>query len=251
MTLSMTRAIERSSGHLYTYREGTEVFGPYPGATAICKLQDSLGGTDGLLAWAVNLALDEVERRFPPQAAEWAAIRSLALQARNGPADLGTAVHAAVDQVNRGLTPTLGADTAPYVAQYGAALYQRGIRVLGSEKYVVNKTIGFGGTYDAIVEIDEERGPLDVKSGKAKPSHLLQLTGLSMGEWHGEAGLEPEPMPKLDSVGWILLLRPDSYELVRHDITDEDRQHFIYLVQTYHRIREWASSYNTMLKEAA
>jgi hypothetical protein len=89
------------------------------------------------------------------------------------------------------------------------------------------------------VEIDGECGPLDVKSGKEKASQKLQLTGLSMGEWHGEAGLEAEPMPKLDPVGFILLLRPDGYQLVRHEITDADREHFIRLVETYHRIRSW------------
>jgi hypothetical protein len=80
----------------------------------------------------------------------------------------------------------------------------------------------------------------------------LQLTGLSMGQWHGEAGLEAEPMPELSGVGFILLLRPDGYELVRHEITDEDRAHFIHLVDTYHKIRGWAAAFApTALKEVA
>ena len=251
MTLATKRAIDRSNGHLYTFREGDKTFGPFPGATAICGLQDSLGGSDGLLNWAVNLALDEVERA--PSDGDWPMVRAAALAAKNRPRDLGTAIHAAVDQINRGQRLEMFTEgVAPYVAQYGAALYQKGITILGSERYVVNTTVGVGGTVDSLVEIDGERGPLDVKSGKEKLSQRLQLTILSMGEWWGEAGIEAEPMPELSDVGWILLLRPDGYELVRHEITDADREHAIHLIETYHRIRGWASAFQpTALKEAA
>ena len=252
-SLAITRAIERTNGHLYSMVEQGRRHGPFPGATAICALQDSLGGSDGLMNWGISLAIDEFVRRWAGPEDDFDAARTAAFQAKNRPRDLGTAIHAAVDQINRGQTPQMFTDgIAPYVAQYGAALYQKGITILGSEKYVVNTDIGFGGTYDSLVEIDGERGPLDVKSGKEKPSQRLQLTGLSMGQWHGEAGLEAEPMPELDGVGFILLLRPDGYELVRHEITDADRSHFIHLVDTYHRIRAWAASYApTALKEAA
>ena len=235
--LAITRTIERSAGHLYTLREGEKVYGPVPGATAITRLQDSLGGNDGLMGWAVNLALDEVERRGNLD--DWPSLRAAAFAAKGEPANTGNAIHAAVDRFNRG--EPLGVDerTAPYVAHYGAAVYSEGIRILGSERFVINTDIGFGGTYDSLVEIGGERGPLDVKSGKEKPSQRLQLTGLSMGQWHGEAGMEAEPMPELSGVGWILLLQPDGYRLVRHEITDADRDHFIELVKTYHRIRAW------------
>ena len=255
MNLATTRAIERSSGHFYTLREQAVVHGPFPGATAICALQDSTGGSDGLLNWAVGLALDEVRARWtepPPEGLNWEIVRSAAFQAKNRARDLGTDIHSAVDQFNRGLPLEVTEKTAPYVAQYGAAVYQKGIRILGSERFVVNTTIGFGGTYDSLVEIDGERGPLDVKSGKEKPSQRLQLTGLSMGEWHGEAGMQAEPMPELSGVGVILLLRPDGYELVRHEITDADREHFTRLVETYHQIRRWAAEFApTALREAA
>lgn len=249
MKLATTRAIERSSGHLYTYVEDGQSYGPFPGATAICGLQDSTGGSDGLLNWGIGKALDAVRDAGDRP---WEEVRSAAFAAKNEPRDLGVAIHTAVDRFNRGF-PTLGVDaaTGPYLAAYGAAVYQRGIRILGSERYVVNPAIGFGGTYDSLVEIEGERGPLDVKSGKEKPSQRLQLTGLSMGLWHGEAGEEAEPMPKLDSVGFILLLRPDGYELVRHEITDEDRNHFKHLVETYHRIRQWSEDFTPTEERAA
>jgi hypothetical protein len=262
VTLATARAIERSGGHLYTFVDSQGRHGPYPGATAITGLQDSLGGSDGLLNWAVGLALDEVganlhrlgaDNRSYGQESGWATLRQQALAAKNRPRDLGTAVHAVVDQINKGVQPQMFTDgVAPYVAQYGAALYQKRIRILGSERYAVNTEIGVGGTYDSIVEIDGETGPLDVKSGKEKPSQRLQLAILSMCEWHAEAGMEAEPMPPLDGVGFILLLRPDGYELVRHEITDADREHVKHLVETFHRIKAWAAQFApTALKEAA
>ena len=239
--LAVTRAIERSAGHQYTFIDEEGRHGPYPGATAICALQDSLGGSGGLMGWAVGQAWDalaikggglgHVELNDEN--------RSAAFQAMNEPANVGNAVHQAVDRFNRNLPLELNEVTAPYVAQYASALRRERIDVRSSERFTVNVTIGFGGTYDSIVKIDGQTGPLDVKTGKEKKSQRLQLTGLSMGEWHGEAGLEPEPMPKMGGVGWILLLRPDGYDLIRHDITDADRKHFIALVKAYHQIRAW------------
>jgi hypothetical protein len=59
----------------------------------------------------------------------------------------------------------------------------------------------------------------------------------------------------LSGVGFILLLRPDGYELVRHEITDEDREHVAHLVQTYYRIRTWSNTFHPTaikkLEEAA
>jgi hypothetical protein len=253
--LATTVAINRSPGHLYTCVMGEVTYGPFPGATAITGLQDSLGGTDGLMTWGVNLALDEVERHEWSGEEQWAEVRRRAQAAKNGPRDLGSAIHAECDLINRGLRLATTPASAPYVAQYGAALVQKRIEILGSERYVVNTDIGVGGTYDSLVTIDGEVGPLDVKSGKEKPSQRLQLAVLSMGQWHGEAGLEAEPMPELSGVGFILLLRPDGYELVRHEITDEDREHVTHLVETYHRIRGWAAQFQTtaikQLEEAA
>lgn len=253
MNLATTRAINRSTGHLYTFIDKDGEHGPYPGATAICGLQDSLGGSDGLMGWGINLALDYVEKNMHVLPEEWPVVRGYAFNSKNKPRDLGIAVHSIVDQINRGQTPTMFTDgVAPYVAQYGAALYQKRIEILSSERYAVNPEIGIGGTYDSLVTIDGETGPLDVKTGKEKPSQRLQLAVLSMCQWHAEAGMEAEPMPEMQGVGWVLLLRPDGYELRRHEITDADREHVTHLAETYHRMREWAAAFApTALKEAA
>jgi len=232
--------ITRSSGHLYTVLKDGESKGPFPGATAICGLQDSLGGADGLMTWAVNLALDEVERFVAKGDRDWEGMRAAALEAKNGPRNVGTNVHAAVDHINNRL-PLFYATgiTAEHIAQYAAAIVKYNIVPEYSEKYVVNTTIGFGGTFDFLGMVNGERALVDVKTGKEKASQRLQLAGLSMGEWMGdEAGAEA--MPTIETA-YILLLHADSYDLIRHEITQEDRDHFIRLVETYHQIRGWSA----------
>ena len=232
--------IVRSKGHLYTYGD----YGPVPGVTRMAGLQDSLSGADGLMGWAVNLALDEVAARCKTgedrldHKEDWPALRSRAFNAKNRARDTGSSVHAAVDRFNRGQDLDLTDVTAAHVAQYGAFVHRHGVKVIASERYVINTTIGFGGTYDLLAEVDGELALVDAKTGKAKMSQRLQLTGLSMGELHGDDGSVPEDMPAV-SAAYVLLLRPDSFELIRHDITDADREHFKYLVETYYRIRAW------------
>ena len=231
-------AITRSRWHQYSHEET----GPFPGCTAICAMQDSTRGSDNLIAWGVNGALDTYEALLK-ESKDWDLARATARSWPKKAMDLGSEVHVAVDQFNRGLPLELTNDTAPYVAQYAAWLRNRKVEVLASECYVINKEIGFGGTYDSLCLIDGELALVDVKTGKEKVSQRLQLTGLSMAELHGEPGEEPEPMPKVD-VAYILLLRADAApELIRHEITDADREHFRYLVETYHRVRGWAKQF--------
>ena len=231
-------AITRSKWHQYVMGE----HGPYPGCTALCGMQDATQGSDGLITWGVNGALDEFERVLR-DSKSWEQARTVAVKWPSQARDLGTDVHTAVDQFNRGLPLEITERTAPYVAQYAAWLRNRKVEVIGSERYVINTAIGFGGTYDSLCRIDGELALVDVKTGSQKISQRLQLTGLSMAELHGEPGEEPEPMPQVD-VAYILLLRPDAApELVRHDITDADREHFRYLVETYHKVRGWAKQF--------
>ena len=240
-------AITRSRWHQYVMGD----HGPYPGCTALCGMQDATQGPDGLITWGVKGALDEYERVLR-ESKSWEQARTVAVKWPSQARDLGTDVHTAVDQFNRGEPLSITGDTAPYVAQYAAWLRNNNVEVLGSEKYVINTEIGFGGTYDSLLRIDGELALCDVKTGKEKISQRLQLTGLSLGEYHGEAGLEAERMPEMSGVGWILLLRPDGYDLRRHEITDADREHFARLVQTFHAIRSWAAEFApTELREAA
>lgn len=240
-------AITRSRWHQYVMGE----HGPYPGCTALCSMQDATQGSDGLITWGVNGALEEYQRVLR-ESKDWELARGAAVKWPTIQRDLGTDVHAAVDQFNRGLPLEITDATAPYVAQYAAWLRNANVEIIASEFYTFNAAIGFGGTLDAIARIDGETCLVDWKTGKAKDSQRLQLAGLSMAEWYGDKGKDAEPMPKIDTA-YIALLRPDGPpELIRHEITDADREHFRYLVETFHRVRGWAKAFQpTEVKEAA
>jgi hypothetical protein len=231
-------AITRSRWH--QYKRGDE--GPFPGATALCGMQDSTSGSGGLINWGVTGSLETYERVLR-DTQDWEQARREAAAWPDKARDLGSDVHTAVDQFNRGLPLEITNETAPYVAHYAAWLRNAGVEILASEFFTINAEIGFGGTLDAIARIDGELCLVDWKTGKAKDSQRLQLAGLSMAEWYGDKGKDAEPMPKIETA-YIALLRPDSApELIRHDITDDDREHFRFLVETYHRVRGWAKAY--------
>ena len=214
----------------------------FPGCTTICGMQDSTSGSDGLIGWGVKGAL-ETYRRVLQETKDWDAAYDAAVEWPTKARDLGSAVHKAVDHFNRGLPLEVTNETAPYVAHYAAWIRNNNVEIIGSEKVVLNQEIGFGGQYDSLCRINGELALVDVKSGSQKISQRLQLAGLSMAEWHGENNEEAEPMPKVE-VAYILLVRPDSApELIRHDITDADREHFTYLVETYHKVRNWAKAF--------
>lgn len=230
--------ITRSRWHQYVHGDA----GPFPGVTTFCGMQDSTSGANGLITWGVTGALETFERVLR-ETKDWEEARAAAAKWPTRARDLGDEVHTAIDQFNRGLPLELTSDTAPYVAQYAAWLRNENIEILASEFYTFNATIGFGGTLDAIARIDGELCLVDWKTGKAKDSQRLQLAGLSMAEVYGDKGQDAKPMPKIDTA-YIVLVQPDGPPLViPHQITDADREHFRYLVETYHRVRGWAKAF--------
>lgn len=241
--------ILRDTGHVYRATDGKRTFGPFPGVTAITGLHDSVGGSDGLLNWGVNLALDTFSRVLS-ETNDWEQARSEAWQAKNAARDLGTAVHAAVEQVNRGLPLETTERTAPYLAQYAAFLVKHRVEVIGAEQFVIHPDVGYGGTLDLLAKVDGATAMLDVKSGKAKASQRLQLAALSWAPLRCDPGGEAEPMPQVER-HYILLLRPDTFELIEHDITDADRAHFARLVETYNAVWAWRDAARPAVEEKA
>lgn len=237
MTLAVRRAIERTLNHTYTLLDGDERIGPFPGVTSMCKFHDAVDGEDRLLNWGVNLALDEYARTLEATK-DWDAARQAAWAAKNAPRELGSAVHSAIEAVNLGLPVEVTERTAPYVAQYGAWFIRNRVDVIAAEQFVVNPEVGYGGTFDLLCRIHDRVALVDVKTGKAKASQRLQLAALSWAPMRASAGEEAEPMPEVED-HYILLVRPDGVEAIRHDITDEDRAHFARLVETYRAVWSW------------
>jgi hypothetical protein len=82
-------------------------------------------------------------------------------------ANMGTAIHAAVEAVNRGgEPPEMFADV---VAEYTAALQRHGLTVNPDhvEQFCVNQPVKAAGTFDMIVELDGRSYIADLKTGSS------------------------------------------------------------------------------------
>jgi hypothetical protein len=214
---------------------------PLVGVTSVLKLQDVLIGGD-LAAWGGRIAAnyvyewvqqhDQTHYIQPPVIDE-------ALRAVSAARDIGTEVHQQIENI---LTkqPTLPTErTAPYVYAFSSFLAAERPEFLLVEAMVANLEHRFAGTFDFAARMGGKLVLVDVKSGRLKLSHRLQLAGYAAGEFVGvEGSTRRKRIPKFDAY-YVLLLTPDGYELVPQDVTEADREHFLFLVDAYHQIRAW------------
>lgn len=242
----------RDEYHRYWWNEE----GPLVGVTTPLKIQDTLIGGD-LAAWGAGLAVDHILTN--PNASRADALARVA-NAR----DIGTAVHARIEHILLNDKPTdpcprhprqfgqvacqlLPDQVPPYIYAFSSFLAAYRPEFVLVEAMVVNLTHRYAGTFDIAARMAPYGQPgggkrmalIDVKTGKAKVSHRLQLAGYAAGEFIGYPG-DPErhPIPRFQDY-YVLLLRPDGYELVQQDVTRADRSHFLNLVKTYRRLRAW------------
>lgn len=229
--------LARNKLHQYRWNGGQW----QPGATSILKVQD-LRGSDGLVNWAVNIALETVLAGGSPADAKAAVTAAR---------DRGTAVHEAIEALIKGedYEPT----EQTHVFWYGFAkfLYRERPTVLASEQMVINLAHGYGGTIDLIAELHGKTVQIDFKTGEPKDEHALQLAAYAGAEWMGH---EDDPkkydMPEFAS-HYVLALMSDApyYELVPMAVDQDTIEHFYYLSQTYHKLRAWGT--RAMPREAA
>jgi len=209
--------------------------GPLVGVTSVLKLQDVLIGGD-LAAWGGRIAIERVARQSYPDLEH--AITD-GLGAVSAARDIGTEVHAQIEKILLGQPVSPTERTAPYVYAFSAFLAAERPEFIGVEQRVANLTYRYAGTFDFAAKLRGKLALVDVKSGKLKASHRLQLAAYAAGEFIGlEGDPTPYPIPKFRSY-YVLLLKPEGYELVEMDVTAADRKHFLYLVSAYHRIRAW------------
>ncbi len=228
--------------HRYSWNDGEKTVGPMPSVTTLQRLQDALGGSDGLVKWAAGIAVD---------AALSGSDKAAAIAATDEPARIGNAVHDQVRCVLLGREISPDHDTVWHLAHFAAFLGRERPDVLFAEEMVANVTLGFAGQFDFIARIRDQVAIVDVKTGKPKPSHRLQLAGYSLAEFIGREGTaERIPLPEIEA-GYILLLRPDGYELVDQSPQDADREQFRFLASVHQRITAWPPKPAKVVEEVA
>ena len=242
--------LSRDQWHRYAWEDENGKVGPLPSVTSITGLQDSLGGADNLMRWGAGIAVDYlVTHRFDTHDRGVsdddfvAALKANALGAMKGPANLGSAAHEQVRRCIQGEPLSLTAETAPFIGQFAAFLAKERPEFLYAEETILNLGAGYGGQFDIIAKLRGSIGLLDVKTGKVKDSHRLQLAGYSEpGVFIGRSGTaEHIELPKIEKA-YILALRPDGYELVEQKISKADREHWRVLVEFYKAAKAWTKN---------
>jgi hypothetical protein len=223
--------LTRDQWHRYAWNGD----GPLVGVTSVLKLQDVLIGGD-LAAWGGRIAIERVARQSYPDL-EHAVTDGLS--AVSAARDIGTEVHAQIEKILLGQPALPTERTAPYVYAFSAFLAAERPEFVAVEARVANMTHRFAGTFDFAANLRGKLALVDVKSGKLKKSHRLQLAAYAAGEFIGlEGDPTPYPIPQFRS-HYVLLLKPEGYELVEMTVTPADVEHFLFLVGAYHRIRSW------------
>lgn len=237
--------LSRDQWHRYTWRDAEGTVGPLPSVTSITGLQDSLGGADNLMRWGAAIALDYYEGHRSDSTVlalpdYLPTLKANAIAAMKGPANLGSEAHEQVRRCIQGEPLSLTAETAPFIGQFAAFLAKERPDFLYAEETILNLVMGYGGQFDIIASLRGSTGLIDVKTGKVKESHRLQLAGYSEPDvFIGRSGTtERIALPKIDRF-YILSLRPDGYELLEQRITKADREHWRTLVEFYGKAKAW------------
>ena len=223
--------------------------GPFPSVTACLRLQDALMGGDGLTNWAAGIAADYVisaiGKATAGQYTVYDDVRAEAIRAVSAASRRGSAVHGQIADIltSRGLDfavkaiPT--AEASPYVYGFSMFLAEYRPEFLHTEQVVLSPSHGFGGRFDFIAKIGGRISLVDIKTGKLKASHRLQLAGYAAADFIGKPDDPTEyPLPRIKDF-YVLLLREGSYELVPLAVTSADRRHFLTLTAAYHKAKAW------------
>lgn len=248
-TLIPSVGLTRDRYHRYAWNGD----GPLVGVTTPLKIQDTLIGGD-LAAWGGRIAAQWVVDHA--YAADKDGVVEAAVKAVGEARDIGTAVHARIEHILLGDTPAdpcprhlpefgrvacqlLPEQVPPYIYAFSSFLAAHRPEFVEVEAMIVNLTHRYAGTFDIAARLGKRLALIDVKTGKPKATHRLQLAGYAAGEFIGRPD-DPEkhPIPRFQDY-YILLLRPEGYELVQQDVTRADKAHFIDLVKTYRKLRAW------------
>ncbi len=225
--------LTRSATHFYTWRDGTNEYGPYPGVTSIIKMLDK---SAALVGWAkretaacavrnLDMLTQLVATGGQPAAVNW--LKSIPDYQRDTSADLGTRVHALAEQMSLGYEITASEDERPFVVQYYNFLQERAPLVLRTEFMVFSLHQQYGGTGDLLCDLDGETWLIDYKTGSGIYAETsLQLAGLAGAAFLGEPG-NPQTIarPRIDRYG-VLHLRPDSWRLVEYHVGPDEWRAF-------------------------
>lgn len=182
----------------------------------------------GLIKWSARFVaegavrqLDEWVEKSDTEAIEFLA--GLPDRRRNGSANLGSSIHAAVDAIANGreLVRPITPIAQPYVDGFNKFVEDFKPKFLLTEQAVFNRTHRYAGTLDIVARIGRHTYVIDTKTGnRIYPEVAMQLAAYANGEFVGREGGEEVAMPKVTK-GAVLHLSPNGYNLVPARIDDD------------------------------
>ncbi len=225
------QGVHRTRFHLY-YFNGE---GPWPGVTSITKVLDAPALTNWKLNQVARSAIENAERLITDRDSGKvdAAVKYLTTPSTSA-MDRGSRIHGSIEQILRREPLTLDPRDEAAVAGARAWLNQQaaghGFRPLAVEAFLINESLGYGGTLDLIAELDGETWLLDWKTGKSVASpagevyrdHRLQLAAYANAEFIAKPG-DPEryPIPRITRYG-IVHVTDGGTRLYEADVTPRD-----------------------------
>ncbi len=226
-----TEGVYRTPRHLYFFNGR----GPWPGVTTITKVLDAPALTWWKLDQVARSAIEHAERLVADReagktdaAAKW--LTTLSTDAM----DRGSRIHGSIESILRhepaAIDPRDEAAVAGARAWLNQQAKEHGFRPLAVEAFLINESLGFGGTLDLVAELDGEVWLLDWKTGKSVASpagevyrdHRLQLAAYAHAEFIAKPG-DPEryPIPPITRHG-IVHVTDGGTRLYPASVTDRD-----------------------------
>lgn len=144
----------------------------------------------------------------------------------------GTTVHTLAAQLAAGAEIEVDDDLVGYVDAYLAFIEQWGVAEIAVECMIVNRQWRYAGTLDLIAVLgDGDTWLLDWKTGQSGiwPETALQLSAYARAD-HIVIDDVEQPMIEIDHAAAVWL-KPDGYEVVPVDISDETFRAFLYAQQ--------------------
>lgn len=214
-----------------------------PSITTVIKALDK----PALVQWSANMAATYAVKNWASLSTletddERYALIKMAHRRESGrKADLGTAVHDAVDAWCTGRSmPAWEAGVAPFMDQFVAFLEHHRPEFVENEFTVWSNQHGYAGTGDWMARIGDSLVLGDTKTGKdVYPETALQLEALRRADVILDPSGVERPLPKADRLG-VLHLRPRSWSLVAVDPGEDTMDAFLGALAVTHWLKDTA-----------
>lgn len=199
-----------------------------------------------LVPWAAKMAAEYAVKNWDTLAAlgpeeRVDLIKGAHRRRSSSAADLGTAVHDAIDHwVRNEPMPRWGEGVDPFMEQFADFLDKRDPQFVDTEITVWNRTYGYAGTFDWLARIGGKLTLGDHKTGSGVyPEVGLQLNALANAEFMLHEDGTEHPLPQVDLLG-ALHLRPRSWALIPVAVSKESFNAFLATLELTRWTREIA-----------